>query len=177
MGGLGLQGAGLRERTSALTSPSQSKWSNFLLPFFLLGRISSLSLLPPCWLWVELPRKEPSRTKEVRLASNEAVTPHSFSLRCFLSRQAAKAQPTAWLSLSPWGGGVTGGGDRGGQAGLDRSEAALQLKGMIRVSFITLSHVCCMGAVSDWGGGVLGQRGWDNPAGLILPTLIIQPTV
>lgn len=75
------------------------KWT---LPFFLLGRASSLSLLlPPCWLQVELPRKEPSRTKEVRLASKEAVTPHSFSLRCFLSRQAAKAQPTAWLSLSP----------------------------------------------------------------------------
>lgn len=74
------------------------------LPFFLSGSFSSLSLLllPPCWLQVELPRKEPSRTNEVRLASKEAVTPHSFSLRCFLSRQAAKAQPTAWLSLSPW---------------------------------------------------------------------------
>lgn len=75
----------------------------FLLPFFLSGSFSSLSaLLLPCWLQVELPRKEPSRTNEVRLASKEAVTPHSFSRRCFLSRQAAKAQPTAWLSLSPW---------------------------------------------------------------------------
>lgn len=72
------------------------------LPFFLSGSFSSLSLLLlPCWLQVELPRNEPSRTNEVRLASKEAVTPHSFSLRCFLSRQAAKAQPTAWLSRSP----------------------------------------------------------------------------
>lgn len=72
------------------------------VPFFLSGSLSSRSLPLPCWLQVELARKDPSRTKEVRLASKEAVTPHSFSLRCFLSRQAAKAQPTAWLSRSPW---------------------------------------------------------------------------
>lgn len=72
------------------------------VPFFLSGILSSRSLPLPCWLQVELARKEPSRTKEVRLASKDAVTPHSFSLRCFLSRQAAKAQPTAWLSRSPW---------------------------------------------------------------------------
>lgn len=76
---------------------------NILLPFFLSGSLSSRSLLLPCWLQEELARKEPSRTNEVRLASKEAVTPHSFSLRCFLSKQAAKAQPTAWLSLSPCG--------------------------------------------------------------------------
>lgn len=46
-------------------------------------------------------RKEPSRVKVVLLASKVAVTPHSFSRFCFRSRQAAKAQPTAWLSLSP----------------------------------------------------------------------------
>lgn len=74
-----------------------------VLPFFLSCSLSSRSLLLPCWLQEEFARKEPSRTNEVRLASKDAVTPHSFSLRCFLSRQAAKAQPTAWLSLSPWG--------------------------------------------------------------------------
>ena len=79
----------------------QEFW-NIFLPFFLSGSLSSRSLLLPCWLQEELARKEPSRTNEVRLASKDAVTPHSFSLRCFLSRQAAKAQPTAWLSLSPW---------------------------------------------------------------------------
>lgn len=47
-------------------------------------------------------RKEPSRAKLVRLASKEAVTPHSFSRFCLRSRQAAKAQPTAWLRRSPW---------------------------------------------------------------------------
>ena len=46
-------------------------------------------------------RNEPSRVKVVLLASKVAVTPHSFSRFCFRSRQAANAQPTAWLSLSP----------------------------------------------------------------------------
>jgi len=69
------------------------------LPFFLSCGMSSRS--PLCWQ-DGLERNEPSRTNDVRLASKDAVTPHSFSRRCFLSRQAAKAQPTAWLSLSPW---------------------------------------------------------------------------
>lgn len=46
-------------------------------------------------------RNEPSLVKVVLLASKVAVTPHSFSLFCFLSRQAAKAQPTEWLRRSP----------------------------------------------------------------------------
>lgn len=46
-------------------------------------------------------RNEPSRVKVVLLASKVAVTPHSFSRFCFRSRQAANAQPTAWLSRSP----------------------------------------------------------------------------
>lgn len=50
-------------------------------------------------------RKEPSRAKLVRVGSKEAVTPHSFSRFCLRSRQAAKAQPTAWLKRSPWEGG------------------------------------------------------------------------
>lgn len=64
-------------------------------PFFLSPASRSAGLPPPDR------RKEPSRAKLVRLASKAAVTPHSFSRRCFLSRQAANAQPTAWLSLSP----------------------------------------------------------------------------
>lgn len=64
-------------------------------PFFLSGASLSVGRPPPDR------RKEPSRAKLVRLASKVAVTPHSFSRRCFRSRQAAKAQPTAWLSLSP----------------------------------------------------------------------------
>ena len=47
-------------------------------------------------------RNEPSRVKVVLLASKVAVTPHSFSRFCFRSRQAANAQPTAWLRRSPW---------------------------------------------------------------------------
>lgn len=47
-------------------------------------------------------RKEPSRVKVVLLVSKVAVTPHSFSRFCFRSRQAANAQPTAWLRRSPW---------------------------------------------------------------------------
>lgn len=64
-------------------------------PFFLSPASRSAGRPPPDR------RKEPSRAKLVRLASKAAVTPHSFSRRCFLSRQAANAQPTAWLSLSP----------------------------------------------------------------------------
>lgn len=66
-------------------------------PFFFSGASRSVGRPPPDR------RKEPSRAKLVRLASKAAVTPHSFSRRCFRSRQAAKAQPTAWLSLSPCG--------------------------------------------------------------------------
>lgn len=73
-------------------------------PFFFSGASRSVGRPPPDR------RKEPSRAKLVRLASKAAVTPHSFSRRCFRSRQAAKAQPTAWLSLSPCG--------KRGQAGL-----------------------------------------------------------
>lgn len=46
-------------------------------------------------------RKDPSRVKVVLFASKVAVTPHSFSRFCLRSKQAAKAQPTAWLSRSP----------------------------------------------------------------------------
>lgn len=59
-------------------------------------------------------RKEPSRVKVVRLASKVAVTPHSFSRFCFRSKHAANAQPTAWLSRSPWG-------RKTGQTGVFRS--------------------------------------------------------
>lgn len=101
------------------------------IPFFLSGSLSSRSLPLPCWLQVELARKEPSRTNEVRLASKDAVTPHSFSLRCFLSRQAAKAQPTAWLSLSPW------------QDGRESTRCTLLLN-LRAVSFLLPSFVRCV---------------------------------
>lgn len=45
--------------------------------------------------------KEPLRVKADVAGSKDIVTPHSLSLFCLRSRQAAKAQPTAWLSLSP----------------------------------------------------------------------------
>lgn len=45
--------------------------------------------------------KLPLLVKVEVFESNVIVTPHSLSLRCFLSRHAAKAQPTAWLKRSP----------------------------------------------------------------------------
>lgn len=47
--------------------------------------------------------KDPVRVKVEVVGSNDMVTPHSLSLFCFRSKQAAKAHPTAWLNLSPWG--------------------------------------------------------------------------
>jgi hypothetical protein len=49
----------------------------------------------------ELTRKLPDRVKVEVLESKVMLTPMSFSRFCFRSRQAAKAQPTAWLNLSP----------------------------------------------------------------------------
>lgn len=45
--------------------------------------------------------KLPLLVKVEVFESNVIVTPHSLSLRCFLSRHAAKAHPTAWLKRSP----------------------------------------------------------------------------
>lgn len=45
--------------------------------------------------------KLPLLVKVEVFESNVIVTPHSLSLRCFLSKHAAKAQPTAWLKRSP----------------------------------------------------------------------------
>jgi hypothetical protein len=49
----------------------------------------------------DVTRKLPDLVKVDVLLSYVIVTPHSFSRFCFLSRQTAKAHPTAWLSLSP----------------------------------------------------------------------------
>jgi len=46
-------------------------------------------------------RKDPIRVKLVPFSLNVTVT-FSFSRACFFSRHIAKAQPTAWLSRSPY---------------------------------------------------------------------------
>ena len=47
-------------------------------------------------------RKDPMRVNADVFSSNDIVTEHSESRDCFRSKHAAKAQPTAWLNLSPW---------------------------------------------------------------------------